>query len=131
MLRVLIVQEGQWGSVPKENYLEIVEMYKRVLEEAEESCGSEGKKQKEAEVTIVATASDAERIIKGAPLNTEVNAVVFVSRDMEDVAEILAATYPKLRVVVFTGLIPDGKVVWVSKAWAADSRSIQNIVLHY
>lgn len=128
------MQEGQWGLVKPEDYKEQISLYQQTLDEEEEPYGSEGRQvgfRRAAEVRVVATANEAEKIIKTAPLNERIGVVIFISRGMERIAEKLAATYPKTKVIVFTGLIPEGKVIWVSKAWATSPEAIQNIVLHY
>lgn len=122
MKRVFIVAEGQWGSVRPEEYQGQIRLYQEILSEAEDS---EGKKA--ALVTIVDTIQEAERKLK----EEGADVVVFISRGVEKDAERIARENPRTRVVVFTGLIPEGKVVWVSKAHAADRKTIQSIVLHY
>ena len=122
MKRVFIVAEGQWGSVRPEEYRGEIRLYQRILSEAEDSGGN-----KAALVTIIDTIQGAERKLK----EEGADVVVFISRGVEKDAERIAKENPRTRVVVFTGLIPEGKVVWVSKAHAADRKAIQNIVLHY
>jgi len=77
----------------------------------------------------VATAARSEEIIKSAPINDSITAVVFISRGMEKEAERIAKAYPKVRVIVFTGLIPEGKVIWVKKA-TVDIETVRKIVLY-
>ncbi len=118
--RVLIVKEGQWGWVEPEEYQELIKLYTGILEEAKDSLGNQL-----AQVTIVDTIKEAE-----ARIRMEADVVVFVSRGVEEEAERIAREHPKIRVIVFTGLIPGGKVVWVQKTWAASRESIQNIILY-
>lgn len=118
MQKVLIVKEGRW-VVKTESYQELVEMYKKVLDRAED----EGNKM--AMVEIIGTAKEAEKRAEMADV------VVFVSRGMEDEAEKLAKAFPRLKVIVFTGDIPQSKVIWVNKTWATEPETIQNIVLRY
>ncbi|PJA63867.1 MAG: hypothetical protein CO160_01665 [Candidatus Portnoybacteria bacterium CG_4_9_14_3_um_filter_43_11] len=119
--RVFIVKEGQWGLMKPEEYESIIKLYKEVLERAEDTKGN-----KMAEVEVVETTKEA---VKRA--NMEADVVVFISRGMEEEAEKLASAYPRIKVVVFTGAIPQGKVIWVNKACAAGMETIQNIVLRY
>jgi len=125
MKRVLIVKEGQWGSVKPEEYEEQIELYQRILDEAKDYKG-----EKAAKVEVVATAEKAEKIIKTAPLNDKIDVVIFISRGMEWIAEKFAATYPRTRVIVFTGLIPEGKVIWLQKSATIGGETIRDIVLH-
>ena len=131
MKRVIIVKEGQWGGIKEEDYLPLVNLYREVLERAEvPGPYGDGKKEKAARVEVVATVAEAEKKIKEAPLNQRIDVVVFISRGVEVEAERLAKSYPKTRIVVFTGLIPEGKIIWVDKAHCADPKMIENIVLH-
>ncbi len=115
--RVFIVKEGHWGSVEPKEYLEQIEIFKEVIESAEDSLGK-----KLAQVTIIETAKEAQEKVTGS------DAVIFISRGMERVAEKMASENPRVRVVVFTGLIPKGKVIWFDKGWF-DRKAIQNVVL--
>lgn len=119
--RVLIVKEGQWGIVSPESYQDQIEMYKEILDRAKDTEGN-----RMAMVEIVATAAEAERRAK-----TEADIVIFISRGMEKEAERFAKAFPRIKVIVFTGAIPEGKVIWVNKGYAADTKTIQNIVLRY
>jgi len=119
--RVFIVAEGQWGMVTSEEYKEQVERYRRILEEAKDFQGNRA-----AEVTIIDTIAEAEK-----RLATEADVVVFISRGVEKAAERIVREHPRVRVIVFTGLIPEGKIVWVRKMFTADRETIQNIVLHW
>lgn len=130
MKRVIIVEEGQWGGVKAEDYRSVINLYREVLETAEvPSLSVQGKKEKAAEVQVVATVAEAEKKIKEAPLNQMIDVVVFISRGQEFTAERFAKTYPRTRIVVFTGLIPEGKIIWVDKGHC-DHKMIENIVLH-
>lgn len=121
MKTIFIVKEGQWGLVNPEDYQKQIEFYKSILEAAKDSRG-----EKKARVKIVATAEEAER-----RAGMEADVVVFISREMEVAAEKLAKNLPRIKVVVFTGAIPKGKVIWVDKAGTADRKMIQQIVLQW
>ena len=125
MKRVLIVKEGQWGDMKPEEYQPLINYFQQTLEKAElPSLYQEGRKEKTVEVRIIETAQDAEKILK-----TEgADAVLFISRGMEFTAERLATLYPRTRVIVFTGLIPERKVIWINKIWL-NPELIENVVL--
>lgn len=122
--RVLIVAEGHWGEV--RDYRDMIESYRRILAAAEVTKFSGNGTEKEAIVEVVETAKEAEREINCGGIY----AIIFISRGMEMFAEKFAATYPKIKVVVFTGLIPYGKVIWIDKMWATEPQVVQRIVLH-
>lgn len=126
MKRVLIVKEGQWGDMKPEEYQTLINYFQRTLETAEfPSLYQEGRKEKAAEVRVIEAAQDAEKILK-----TEgADAVLFIiSGGMEFTAERLATLYPGTRVIVFTGLIPERKVIWIDKLWL-NPELIENVVL--
>jgi uncharacterized protein involved in cysteine biosynthesis len=126
MKRVLIVKEGHFGEVKQEEYAEEIELFRHALEVAEvPSLIGREKKEKAAKVEVVETAQEVEKILS----REKVDAVVFISRGMESSAEKIASSYPKTRITVFTGLIPDGKVVWVDKTWITGKEIIQRPVL--
>jgi hypothetical protein len=130
--RVIIVAEGQWGQLKPEDYQPQIEMFRRVLEEAEEPYGSEGRQvgtRKTIQVQVAKTVAEAEMMIKDAAIDTRPEVVIFISRGMEAIAERFAAIYPKIKIIVLTGLIPEGKVIWVHKGWLLGSKFLQNIVL--
>lgn len=112
--RVLIVREGQWGTATPESYEQFIEALRETLERAERT-GPNNTKEKAAKVEVVETWAEAEKRLETAPLNLPIHTVVFVSRDMGETAKRMASKYPRTRIVVFTGLIPEGEVVWVDK----------------
>lgn len=125
MKKVLIVKEGQWGDIKPEEYQLLINYFQRTLKKVEfPSLYQEGRKEKAAEVRIIEATQDAEKILK-----TEgADAVLFISRGMEFTAERLATLYPKTRVIVFTDLIPERKVIWIDKIWL-NRELIENVVL--
>lgn len=118
MKRVLIVKEGKFGLVDRKIYQMWIDLYERILG-------------KEARVEVIETAEETEEILK----KEEVDAVVFISRGIQEIAERFADTYLKTRIVVFTGFIPfpdtmsSKKVIWVDKGKATDPQIIRDIVL--
>ena len=57
--------------------------------------------------------------------------VVFISKGMEREAEKIARENPRVRVIVFTVHIPEGKIVWALKSATASRELIQDIVLDW
>jgi len=115
MRRIVIVKEGQWGTVTREEYEQFIELLKRSLEEIKTKNYTTGQEEKAAEVVVIDTAQEVKNLLKKNKWAVDI--LMFVSRGMESVAEKIAAEYPRIRVVVFTGFIPDGKVIWFTKTW--------------
>jgi len=123
MKKVLICKDGGWGMVKPDEYQDLIDILKRVLEDVTVP-GLNGKIEKAAEIKVVTT-EEVEKILKSG---THVDTLVFFSRGKERIAENIAAAYPRTKVVVFTGLLPEGKVVWVEKR-TLSIETIQKIVL--
>lgn len=89
-MKVIIVKEGQWGSVPPRDYSRVIGMCERLLKGAG------------AEVCIVETAQDAREILRLG----KVVSVIFISRGAYPEAGILAKDFPDLKVIILSGLDP-------------------------
>jgi len=134
MKRVLIVEEGRWGNTSKENYKDQLDMFRELLDRVMVPIhGVEGKGidyVKAIDVEVVPTAKEAEEIIKTAPVNQRVDAIIFISRGMEIPAGKIATDHPKTKVIVLTGDVPEGKVFWVDKGRLAQE-FLKNIILYW
>lgn len=123
---VLCVREGTWGALPQESavrYLEtcIVEPLQRArqrdLDTKEETPA--------ACVEVMDTLEQAkERLTRGG-----VDVLVLNSRSMIGEARSLKKQYPRVQVMVLTGLIPQDEVVLVAKDWLQGEGLIK-IILH-
>lgn len=78
-----------------------------------------------AEVEVMETANDALRLIMGE----KIDVLVFISRGMMTKARKIKKEYPKLKIVLFTGLIPDEEIILVSKGWLLGVKETQRIIL--
>ena len=121
MKNVLIVGTQGWNQLKPEDYASLITTIKNALED-EVQVGSH--KQPAAEVELVPTPEEARAQLRSGK---RIDVVVFVSRGEQADAEQLALQYPHTRMIVLTGLIPDGLVVWVGKHWI---RSSEDIRLH-
>jgi hypothetical protein len=88
--RVVIVKQGHWGDMQEGEYEALISLLERVVEN------------KGVEVKLAPTFADAQDLLK----KEEVSSLVFISRGMLPEARQIKDSYPKLRVVVFTGLVP-------------------------
>ncbi|OGZ33325.1 MAG: hypothetical protein A3I88_00145 [Candidatus Portnoybacteria bacterium RIFCSPLOWO2_12_FULL_39_9] len=122
MKKVVIVREGQWGLVKKESYEEFIEILKEILEKAVSPDG----KEKIAEVEVVETSAEALLKLRMGGIDT----LIFISRDKLAEARQIKKVHRRLKVVLFTGLIPEEEIILVDKGWLLDSREIKHIVLY-
>ena len=114
MKRVVFVNEGSWGEAQDSDYDVWVQTIKRVLEGEENTSLKDGnKKEKVAKVDIVESLQDALSIVNRGQVDT----LVFRTRAMLDKAREVKKNHKHLRVVVFTGLVPDDEVILLQKGW--------------
>ncbi|MDP3762900.1 MAG: hypothetical protein Q8Q97_02405 [bacterium] len=117
--RVAIVNEGEWGAVKREegDYDEFAGTLEKCLTEATWSDGN-----KKAEVKVVKNSEEALSWLQNA------GAMIFVTRGMLWKAKEIAQKHRHIRVVLFTGLIPEGEVIFAEKAYL-NREQIKAIVL--
>ncbi|OGC47426.1 hypothetical protein A2713_02330 [candidate division WWE3 bacterium RIFCSPHIGHO2_01_FULL_35_17] len=121
MRKVIIVQEGQWGIVTKKNYDEFIKILKKIVENA-----VDGNKERIAEVEVVETSAEALTRLEMKRIDT----LIFISRDMLAEAKKIKKVHHRLKVVLFTGLIPEEEVILVDKGWLFSSKEIERIILY-
>ncbi len=108
---VVVVTSGQWGSVTPAEYKDFADIIKDELEA--ESRRRQAGSERGLTVLLAPTVEEAlEKFNVGGS-----GSLIFLSRSEASRAEEIAAQYPRLQVVLFTGLIPEGKVIYISKAW--------------
>ena len=116
---VVIVREGTWGRLTQEDKDRDVAMHKRVLETPIfrfriPGLLPKGKEEQRADVEIVATTDDARKRLATHP---KVDVVFFDSAVNIPAARALKLEYPKLTVVVLTGMIPKEEVLILNRDW--------------
>lgn len=117
MKKVFIVREGQYDSFTQSDD------YKNLIDSLVELLVRTTSRADEVSVEVAPT---AESIV--SRINRErIDVVIFVSRDMARVAEDFAKIFPMTRIVVLTGLIPEGKIIWLDKNWC-NSEIIRKVV---
>lgn len=124
--KVVIVQEGQWGIASRQggDYDGWEKTLGRAIESARREDPVTHEKEKVAEVEF-ATLSDAMEMVS----RSRVDVLVFDSRSMLHHARKVKQAYPKLKVVLFTGLIPEDEVILVSKGWPLGIDMVRRIIL--
>ena len=73
-------------------------------------------------VVVVDSVEAAEQELPGT------NFLVFVTLGMLGVAERIQAKHRRLKVIVLTGLLPDGRVRLIDKRWVATRDGVRNLV---
>ena len=115
MQRVAIVNAGEWGDMKQSrgDYDLLVEELEGILKEAKPA----------AQVSVVPSTQDALYWV-----GTDIGCIVYITRGMTREAKKVTAEHPDIRVVLFTGLLPEGEVVFVKKG-CASAAYIEDIVL--
>lgn len=123
MKKVAIVSQGEWGTVSraKGSY----DYFERYLHEIADLAveGPEPDRRKAAESQIFISLENALGWLNGYGV------MVFTTRGMEAKAEEIAQKHPDIRVILFSGLIPSGRVVYVDKGWDLPSKVLEKILL--
>ncbi len=110
MKRVLIVNAGGRLSLSAEagSYDQTVENLQRQINGLQRLDGTD---EKIATVEVVESVEVAEKQSNTA------NVIIFVTAGLLDAAQSIKSKHPHLRVIVFTGLIPEVEVIVLSKQW--------------
>jgi hypothetical protein len=117
--KVIFVNAGGYGDVSasKGDYDKIIASFSEELEGMTQLATVGEGREKVATTITVKNTDEAIALIKGGGDHS----LVFLSRSMIPKAREVKRSYPKIRVVVFTGLIPDDEVIIVSKGWVGSS----------
>ncbi len=127
--KIVIVNEGQWGwGVEDErSYDNLVEIFTLALRKAEKKSPGTKKIEKIADVRLVGGADDALKMLKNG---FGIDCLIFNSRSMISMAREIKKDYPRVKILVFTELIPDNEIVILNKAWVTTTESIQTFVFN-
>ena len=118
---VVIVDQGAWGIMKPGEYDEGM----RQLEETLCALRMNPRTGKEEPAATVRRVPNLNALKEGSTPDV----VIFRTRGMLDAARAYKREHPGVNVIVFTGLIPDGEVLLVSKGWALSSEAVRSIVL--
>lgn len=111
--KVLFVREGTWGVATQEDEDRYREMIERIVREIKTGGSGADRDAPVATVETVETAEDAVRRLEQG----DVDVLVFNSRSHVSTARELKKRFPRVKMVVMTGLIPKDEVIIVNKAW--------------
>jgi len=117
--RVVLINEGSWGSVSPESYRRLLESIRNSMKMLKSPDGKNDLA--EAEICEL---KEAEKKIKEGET---VDFLIFNSRGMLDVARRIKKEYPRLKVVVLTGLLPEEEVILIDKNWIS-GEFLQNLL---
>lgn len=121
--KVCVVKGYTWGIVSQDSADETVETMASSLRRATVKDYSSGEEVLAADVEVVDRVELDQRLGR-FPVP---DVVVFPSRGAVEAAKRIAAQMPRMKVVVLTGAIPDGEVLFVDKLW--DVSTIQEAIL--
>lgn len=125
--RIVIVRQSAWGGVKKETYDSQINLIKEALEEATEKYYHQGKERERKRAKSVEVVDTIEEVWKKAKRD-EMNILIFLSAGRASEARAIKEKYRHLKVLILTGLIPDGEIIWVSKRWASEMKILKTIV---
>lgn len=120
---IWVVKGYTWGAIPQEEADENIRTQVRLLESATR-YDSDAKADVPAAVVEVVERGDLAGRLERYP---RANIVVFPSRGAIDRAKEIALRYRDVKVVVLTGLLPEGEVLFVDKGWDPDA--IRDVIL--
>jgi|SRR3989344_23031 len=107
--KVAIIKSKGWGWTKPEEYDSLAEELRDALAREKYTDGGE-----RAEPRIFSMASEALAWLDGY------GSMIFLSRGDIDVAKEVASKHPDVRVVLYTGLLPKGEVIYIGKAWGSN-----------
>lgn len=113
--KVIFVNEGGWGDFSASNgdYDKIIASFSKKLEKMTQPAAVVSEREKVATAVTVKSTDEAIQMME----QEDIDSLVFFSRSMISKAREVKKSYPRTRVVVFTGLIPDDEVIIASKGW--------------
>ncbi|PIR97933.1 MAG: hypothetical protein COT89_01625 [Candidatus Colwellbacteria bacterium CG10_big_fil_rev_8_21_14_0_10_42_22] len=122
--RVAIINDGQWGRMER-NRGDYDVLTKALVKKLSKATNAHG--EPEGEVQTFESTTEAMQWLQGG---TRTGIVIFTTRGMVDVAKRLAVENPRLLVFLFTGLIPEAEVVFVSNDIIHQDEVLTDLVFH-
>ncbi len=125
--RVVFVAQGSWGDVREDDpcYTSQAEGLRQIVEAARRHDPDSGKEVPAATFEVVTNIAALREQCGRYP---RPDVVIFRSRGMLDAAREIVRVYPRVRVIVYTGLIPEGEVIFVEKGWILDDAVLRSIL---
>lgn len=128
--KVFIVNEGEWGDArhARGDYDAWVRTLESVLARSEKKAPGSSQVERRTDVEVVSRWRDG--LAKAKPYVPNAT-LVFISRGMLSEAEQAKKEVPHLKVVLFTGLFPEDRVIVVPKSPALSLDMIRAIILDW
>ena len=117
MLRVLLVKAKPYRWLDQDSY----EGFFQTISKSIHSFYGD-----QIEIIIVEEYDHLERVIKST--KPRPYAVILISAQRSALIEKLAEEYPKIKFIVLTGELPEGKVIFIDKGWMADKLTVAKII---
>jgi|GEM_PF-2892992 len=121
--RVAIVAEGTWGAMQEKGYDNWTQSMVTMLEGARRK----GREEPRAIVEVVPSVTALRERIGHYPGHPDI--VIFRTRGIVREAHAIKRDYPDVKVVVFSGLLPEDEVIFVDKSWDLHNDAILSIIL--
>jgi hypothetical protein len=111
-IKVAIVKQGEWGGLHQSagDYDLLTEELERRLRDEPDRTHPDRPDERHFDVKVTRNTQDALAWISGSG-----DAIIYISRSMIAEAKRVANEYPRLRVIVWTGLLPESEVIFVYK----------------
>jgi len=124
-MRVVIVAQGSFGIMEDRDYDIWMQTMVRLIGTLRRTDRDTKQEVPAAIVEVVPTVDALHEKLRDFP---RPSVVIFRTRDMIPEARALRRENHDVRVIVFTGLIPDDEVVIVSKAWALSGDALRSVI---
>ncbi len=118
--KVLIVKGGQWGSATPGDYERGARTLKRLLEmDEDEKPGAEDER-------VFSSIEIVDGLKEAMSVSSDI--VIFLSLGQINDARTLKRERLWVKVVIYTGLIPDEEIIWMNKSWPPEA--VREIISH-
>ena len=111
--KVVIVREGSWGSITREEYDDWLSTFSGAVKNMEHKDYHTEKVEKIADVVIVDTLEQAIKLLS----ERRVDILFFISRGIIQRAKEVKQKYPDVPMYLLTGLLPEDELIFLKKTW--------------
>lgn len=124
--RIAIINQGEWGMMEQSqgDYDPIVGALEGMLSTIMDPLLHVGREPPKGEVRVIDDAVEAQRWLRDGDI------AIFITRGMISVAKRLAAERPRLKVFLFSGLVPNGEVVFAPKGIIPNEDALEQLIFH-
>lgn len=123
---VVIVAQGSFGNLKEDEYRSWTETYVAMLESARRQDPHTKEEVPVATVEVVPSVAVLREKFSGFP---RPDVVIFRTCSMLVEARAIKREFPRAKVIVFTGAMPDDEVILVHKRWNIGIDGLRSIIL--